>query len=34
MGEFVNGTVTRLTGWALAAIIAGLNAYLIVRALH
>jgi manganese transport protein len=33
MGEFVNGTVTRWIGWGLAALIAGLNAYLIVTAL-
>jgi manganese transport protein len=34
MGEFVNGTVTRCTGWALAVIIAGLNVYLVVTALR
>ncbi len=34
MGEFVNGTVTRWVGWVLAAIIAGLNAYLIFTALR
>jgi Mn2+/Fe2+ NRAMP family transporter len=33
MGEFVNGTVTKWIGWGLAAVIAGLNAYLIVTAL-
>jgi len=30
MGEFVNGTVTRFIGWSMAAIIAVLNAYLVL----
>ncbi len=34
MGEFVNSTTVKCTGWAVAAIIAGLNAYLIVTALR
>ena len=34
MGEFVNGTVVKCIGWGLAAIIAGLNAYLIVTVLR
>ena len=34
MGEFVNGPVTRITGWTLAAVIAGLNAYLIMTSFH
>ena len=29
MGQFVNSTVTRIVGWTVAAVIAGLNAYLI-----
>ncbi|HLJ57222.1 MAG TPA: Nramp family divalent metal transporter [Chthonomonadaceae bacterium] len=29
MGPFVNGTLTRLAGWTTAAVIAGLNAYLV-----
>jgi manganese transport protein len=33
MGEFVNGTVTKCIGWGLAAVIAGLNAYLVLTAL-
>jgi manganese transport protein len=33
MGEFANGWVTRTIGWNLALIIAGLNAYLIFKAL-
>ncbi len=33
MGEFANGWVTRLIGWGLAVMIAGLNAYLIFKAL-
>lgn len=33
MGEFVNGWFTRTVGWLLAATIAGLNAYLIYKAL-
>jgi len=33
MGEFTNGWATRLIGWSLAVIIAGLNVYLIFKAL-
>jgi len=33
MGQFVNGWATRLIGWSLAVIIAGLNVYLIYKAL-
>jgi manganese transport protein len=29
MGPFVNGIATKLTGWTMAAVIAGLNVYLI-----
>lgn len=34
MGPFVNGVITRYTGWGLAAIIACLNAYLVFIALR
>jgi manganese transport protein len=34
MGPFVNGPVTRTIGWLIAAIIAGLNAYLVYTTLH
>ena len=33
MGRFVNGAATRLLGWTLAAIIFGLNAYLVYQTL-
>jgi manganese transport protein len=31
MGEFTNGLTTRIIGWGMAAMIAGLNAYLIYK---
>ncbi len=34
MGPFVNGVITRYTGWVLAAVIACLNAYLVFTALR
>ncbi len=33
MGPFVNGTMTKAIGWFLAAVIAGLNVYLVVTSL-
>ena len=33
MGPFVNGTMTKAIGWSIAALIAGLNAYLVVTTL-
>ena len=34
MGPFVNGPVTRTVGWLIAAVIAGLNVYLVYVMLH
>jgi manganese transport protein len=34
MGPFVNGPIVKYTGWVLAALIAGLNAYLVYTALR
>ena len=34
MGPFVNGRCTRTIGWLIAAVIAGLNAYLVCTMLH
>jgi manganese transport protein len=33
MGPFANGWLTKWTGWGVAALIAGLNCYLIVTSL-
>jgi Mn2+/Fe2+ NRAMP family transporter len=30
MGQFANGTATRTIGWIMAAVIVGLNSYLVV----